>query len=90
MIEEIHLSDSTLRNNYVEDWKQNNYEDASEILNSIQLNNKKLVAKVFNDITTFIVNLENNSDPSFKSNKIVVSEIAPTGLSSGSVWFQEI
>lgn len=90
MIEEIHLSDSTLRNNYVEDWEQNNYEDASEILNNTQLNNKKLVAQVFNDITTFIVNLENNSDPSFKSNKIIVSETAPTGLSSGSVWFQEI
>lgn len=90
MIEEIHLSDSILRNNYVEDWKQNNYEDASEILNNTQLNNKKLVAQVFNDITTFIVNLENNSDPSFKSNRIIVSETAPTGLSSGSVWFQEI
>lgn len=90
MIEEIHLSDSTLRNNYVEDWEQNNYEDASEILNNTQLNNKKLVAKVFNDITTFIVNLENNSDPSFKSDRIIVSETAPTGLSSGSVWFQEI
>lgn len=90
MIEEIHLSDSTLRNNYVEDWEQNNYEDASEILNNTQLNNKKLVAQVFNDITTFIVNLENNSDPSFKSNRIIVSETAPTGLSSGSVWFQEI
>lgn len=90
MIEEIHLSDSTLRNNYVEDWEQNNYEDASEILNNTQLNNKKLVAQVFNDITTFIVNLENNFDPSFKSNRIIVSETAPTGLSSGSVWFQEI
>lgn len=90
MIEEIHLSDSTLRNSYVEDWKQNNYEEASEILNNTQLNNKKLVAQVFNDITTFIVNLENNSDPSFKSNRIIVSETAPTGLSSGSVWFQEI
>lgn len=90
MIEEIHLSDSTLRNNYVEDWEQNNYEDASEILSNTQLNNKKLVAQVFNDITTFIVNLENNSDPSFKSNRIIVSETAPTGLSSGSVWFQEI
>ena len=90
MIEEIHLSDSTLRNNYVEDWEQNNYEDASEILNNTQLNNKKLVAQVFNDITAFIVNLENNSDPSFKSDRIIVSETAPTGLSSGSVWFQEI
>lgn len=90
MIEEIHLSDSNLRNNYIENWKQNNYQGASEILSYSQLNNKKLVAKVFNDITNFIVNLENNSDPSFKSNKIIVSAIAPSGLSSGSVWFQEI
>lgn len=90
MIEELHLSDMTLRNNYIQNWKSGNYNNCISILQNGQLNNKKLIAEIFNSITSEIVSLENNSDPTFKANRIIVSTVAPSGLSSGSVWFEEI
>ena len=90
MIEELHLSDLSLRDDFIEYWKNNDYENASLILQNVQLNNKKNIASVFNTITTNILTLENNSDPSFKSNKIKVSSSIPAGLSSGEIWFEEI
>lgn len=90
MIQEIHLSDETLRESFIEHWKNNEYSDCISILENLQLTNKKLVADIFNDITTYIINLENNSDDSFKADRIIVSSNVPTGLSSGSVWFEEI
>lgn len=89
MIKEIHLSDESLRENYISEW-ETNFEDASDILNSSQLDDKKMIAEIFNDITTAVVVLENNSDPTFKSNRIIVSTIAPSGLSSGEIWFEEV
>ena len=89
MIEELHLSDLTLRNNFVNYWKANNYESAASILQNSQLNNKKNIASVFNIITDDILALENNNDPTFKANRIIVSTVAPTGLSSGSIWFEK-
>ena len=90
MLEEIHLSDNSLRNSFVNYWKTNDYADAVNILQNEQLNNKKLIAEIFNQITTDIVLLENNSDPNFKKDKIIVSSSAPTGLSSGDLWFEEV
>ena len=90
MFEEIHLSDKTLRDSFVQNWENNNYANCITILQNAQLNNKKIIASIFNNITSNIVSLENNSDPTFKSDKIIVSENAPSGLSSGSVWFEII
>lgn len=90
MLEEIHLPDNTLRNNFIQYWNENDYANCLTILEESQLNNKKLVANIFNLITSFIVDLENNSDSSFKTNKIIVSSNAPSGLSSGDIWFEEI
>ena len=89
MIEEIHLSDVNLRNNYVSNW-ESDFDAAKAILQNEQLNNKKFIASIFNFITSKIVILENNSDPTFKSNKIIVSSTPPTGLSSGELWFEEM
>ena len=90
MFEEIHLSDKTLRDSFVQNWENNNYANCITILQNAQLNNKKIIASIFNNITSNIVSLENNSDPTFKADKIIVSENAPSGLSSGSVWFEII
>ena len=90
MFQEIHLSDKTLRDNFVQYWKDGDYANCITILQNVQLNNKKMIASIFNNITSDIVTLENNSDSSFKANKIIVSENAPSGLISGSVWFEEI
>lgn len=90
MIEELHLSDKTLRNNYIQNWESGDYSSCISILQNEQLTNKKLIAEVLNNITSDIVDLENNSDPSFKADKIIVSSAIPTGLSSGEVWFEEI
>lgn len=90
MIEELHLSDMNLRNSYIQNWNSGNYNDCISILQNGQLNNKKLMAEIFNNITSAILDLENNSDPTFKSNKIIVSSTPPTGLSSGELWFEEM
>lgn len=90
MIEEIHLSDKTLRDDFIQDWEDGDYASCITILQNEQLVNKGLIASILNDITSYILILENNSDPNFKSDRIVVSQSAPSGLSSGSVWFEEI
>lgn len=90
MIQEIHLSDETLRESFIQHWENNEYSDCISILEEEQLENKEFLADIFNTITSYILNLENNSDPSFKANRIIVSAGAPSGLSSGSVWFQII
>ena len=90
MFQELHLSDKTLRDNFVQYWKDGDYANCITILQNAQLDDKKIIASVFNIITSYIVTLENYSDPTFKSNRIIVSENAPSGLSSGSVWFEEI
>lgn len=90
MIEELHLSDKSLRNSYIQNWRNGDYSACISILQNEQLNNKKTIAEIFNNITSEILDLENNSDPSFKADKIVVSSAIPAGLSSGEVWFEEI
>ena len=77
MIQEIHLSDEVLRESFVEHWKNNEYSDCISILGEQQLENKELVADIFNIITSNIITLQNNSDASFKANKIIVSSSAP-------------
>lgn len=88
MIEEIHLSDKTLRNDFISYWNDNDYSSAYQLLSNSQLNNKKLIAALFNSLTNAIVTLENNDDPTFKEYRIEVSSEPPSGLSSGQLWFQ--
>ena len=88
MFEEIHLSDKTLRTNYVNYWNNGDFNSAYSLLSSSQLTNKLWTATVLNALTTSIVALENNDDPTFKEYRIQVSSSTPSGLSSGRLWFE--
>lgn len=86
--EDIHLSDKTLRQEFVERIRTNNWQGAFAVLENENLTNKKNEAAVYNDICNELVSLQNNSDPDFKSDRIKVTSVEPV-LQSGQVFFKE-
>lgn len=86
--EDIHLSDKTLRQEFIECIRTNNWQGAFAVLENENLTNKKNEAAVYNDICNELVSLQNNSDPDFKSDRIKVTSVEPA-LQSGQVFFKE-
>lgn len=86
--EDIHLSDKTLRQEFIECIRTNNWQGAFVVLENENLTNKKNEAAVYNDICNELVSLQNNSDPDFKSDRIKVTSVEPV-LQSGQVFFKE-
>lgn len=87
--QDIQIPDETLRNQFINYWQTGSYSEALALLSNTQLTNKLNVALIWNDLTNLIVQCENLNDPTFKSNKIQVSQTPPT-LISGEVYFQTI
>lgn len=59
-VQDIHIGDVNLKNQYVNRFLNGNYNDAFSILNNNQLNNKKLIADVVNTLSGKLTTLENN------------------------------
>lgn len=85
---DIQLTDKELWEQYKTAWDNDNYVNALNILNNTQLVKKELTANMLNSLTDDIVELENTSDPNFKSDKIKVSKTIPSGLTSGQIYFK--
>lgn len=69
-------------------WRQSKYSQVFSLFQNEQLNKKILNAKSLNDLTDYIVQLENTKDDSFKADKIKVSKKYPTDLENGKVFFK--
>lgn len=88
LLQDIHLSDKELWSNFQVYWNGGNYVAAVNLLNANQqLVTKYVSADWLNGLTTLVYVLENNSDPIFKADRIVLSFIPPS-LESGQVYFQ--
>lgn len=85
---DIQLSDKELWLQVKDLWRQSKYPQVFSLFQNEQLNKKNLNAKSLNDLTDYIVQLENTKDDSFKVDKIKVSRKYPTGLENGKVFFK--
>lgn len=88
LVQDIHLSDVELWEYFKKYWDDRNYVAALQLLNTNQkLLTKYLSAEWLNALTSLVYELENNSDPDFKADKIQLSYIPPA-LETGGVYFQ--
>lgn len=85
---DIQISDKELWLQTRNLWRQSKYSQIFSLFQNEQLNKKVLNAKSLNDLTDYIVQLENTKDDSFKADKIKVSKQYPTDLENGKVFFK--
>lgn len=86
--EDIHLADKTKWRQFVELWQAGNVDAALNLLADTSLADKVVNAAALNAITSQIVSLEENDDPTFKDDIIKVSHTPPTGIKQGQVYFE--
>ena len=86
--QDIHLADKAKWRQFVEFWQDGNVDAALNLLADTSLADKVVNAAVLNAITSQIVSLEENDDPTFKDDIIKVSPTPPTGIKQGQVYFE--
>ena len=86
--QDIHLADKTKWRQFVELWQAGNVDAALNLLADTSLADKVVNAAVLNGITSQIVSLEENDDPTFKDDIIKVSPTPPVGIKQGQVYFE--
>ena len=86
--QDIHLEDKSLWNQLQTAWEHGNYTAALNVLKNASLTDKQLNAATINALTTEILSLQAQSDPSFKTGTIVVASEPPANLADGKVYFK--
>lgn len=84
---DIQLEDKTKWNQYQGYWKDGYFTNTLGMLSDEQLAKKGLTAKLLNDLTDFLVQIQNMKDDTFKQDNIPVQETQPT-QNDGEIWFQ--
>lgn len=88
--QDIHLEDKALWNQLQTAWEQGDYTAALNVLKNASLADKQLNAAAINALTTELLSLQAQSDPSFKTGQIVVASEPPSDLAVGKVYFKLI
>ena len=88
--QDIHLEDKALWNQLQIAWEQGDYTAALNVLKNANLTDKQLNAAAINALTTELLSLQAQSDPSFKTGTIVVASEPPSDLAVGKVYFRLI
>ena len=88
--QDIHLEDKALWNQLQTAWEQDDYTAALNVLKNASLSDKQLNAAVINALTTELLSLQAQSDPSFKTGTIVVASEPSSDLAVGKVYFRLI
>ena len=88
--QDIHLEDKSLWNQLQTEWEQGDYTAALNVLKNASLSDKHLNAAAINALTTELLSLQAQSDPSFKTGQIVVASEPPSDLAVGKVYFRLI
>ena len=86
--EDIHLTDKAKWRQFVDLWQAGNVDEALNLLTNASLSGKVVNAAALNAITSQIVSLEENDDPTFKDDIIKVSPTPPVGIKQGEVYFE--
>lgn len=84
---DIQLEDKTKWNQYQGYWKDGYFTNTLSMLSDEQLAKKGLTAKLLNDLTDYLVQIQNMKDDTFKQDNIPVQETQPT-QNDGEIWFQ--
>ena len=88
--QDIHLEDKALWNQLQIAWEQGDYTAALNVLKNASLSDKQMNAATINALTTELLSLQAQSDPSFKTGTIVVASEPPSDLAVGKVYFRLI
>ena len=88
--QDIHLEDKELWNQLQTAWEQGDYTAALNVLKNASLSDKQLNAAAINALTTELLSLQAQSDPSFKTGTIVIASEPPSDLAVGKVYFRLI
>ena len=84
---DIQIDDKTKWGQYQQYWKNDNFINTLGMLSDEQLAKKGLTAKLLNDLTDYLVQIQNMKDDTFKQDNIPVQETQPT-QNDGEIWFQ--
>lgn len=84
---DIQLADKAKWNQYQGYWKDGYFTNTLGMLTDEQLAKKGLTAKLLNELTNYLVQIQNIKDDTFKQDNIPVQENQPT-QNEGEVWFQ--
>ena len=84
---DIQLTDEELWAQFQALYQSGDYASALAMLQNTQLKNKALTADILNALTDYIVQVEQLSDSTFKTDKIPCQVNRPT-QSTGQVWFE--
>ena len=85
--QDIHASDIDSWKSFREKYQSGDFAGAQAIAQT--LTNTQINAQALNDLFNFIVETEQLSDPTFKSDVIQVSTTAPSDLQVGQMYFKE-
>lgn len=82
--QDIHTTDSALWKQYQDHMAKGEYDAAKTILAQTQLDNKRIDASLFNDITTELTRLQNQGkDSTWSKNTMKITNFKPSGLKEG-------
>lgn len=84
---DIQIDDKTKWSQYQQYWKNGNFTNTLGMLSDEQLAKKGLTAKLLNDLTEYLVQIQNTKDDTFKQDNIPVQKNQPT-QNDGEIWFQ--
>ncbi len=84
---DIQIDDKTKWGQYQGYWKDGYFTNTLGMLSDEQLAKKGLTAKLLNDLTEYLVQIQNTKDDTFKQDNIPVQETQPT-QNDGEIWFQ--
>lgn len=85
--QDIQLTDKELWEQFQSLCQNGDYATALALLQNTQLSNKALTADVFNAVTSYVVQIENLNDSSFKQDSIPCQSEQPI-QNIGEVWFE--
>ena len=85
---DIQLTDKELWAQFKRLYETGDYDAASGLLDVGQLAKKSLTADALNELTSYLVQVEELNDPNFKADKIQLSRRPPAGMPSGQVYFR--
>lgn len=85
--QDIHTTDSALWKQYQEYMESGQYDAAKAILSQSQLDNKRIDASLFNDITTELTRLQNQGkDSTWSKNTMAVQAEPPSDMQAGECY----
>lgn len=85
--QDIHSTDSALWKQYQSLMESGSYDEAEVVLKNAQLDNKRIDAALFNNITTELTRLQNQGkDSTWSKNVMAVATEPPTDMSAGECY----